>query len=116
LLDLLLSVEFPGSAVLREQAKVAMVTDEESLFDGFFLHVPDIVPRAEVVSSVPVEAYAKSPDGAEAFDVLLAVADGRLAEVNVLYAGESFKALPPLSAFEVFARHVDGELLGPYRN
>jgi|HubBroStandDraft_1064217.scaffolds.fasta_scaffold24060_2 hypothetical protein len=72
-LDLLLSVEFPGSAVLREQAKVAMVlTDEETLFDGFFLHVPHIVPRAEVVSTVPVEAYAKSADSTEAFDLLLA--------------------------------------------
>ena len=109
LLTLLLSIDFPGVDELRAQLPFASVEDE-TVNTGFLICVAPGAPAAPVVSRIPVEARCSEQrlnDEGEPvtafFQVLLAVVDGYLAEVDVLVAGidEGVTSLPPLDAFSL---------------
>ncbi len=94
ILDLLLSVEFPGARELREQAKAVMAEREGMIFD---LLVPARLPRATVVNQIPVQAVVDG-DGYDG-GVLLFVDDGRLSAMEYWWVTEEKPDLfPPLSA------------------
>ena len=94
ILDLLLSVEFPGAGELREQARSVTAEREGMVFD---LVVQESVPRATVVGRTPVQAVVDG-DGYDG-GVLLFVEDGRLSALEYWWVTEEKPELfPPLSA------------------
>jgi hypothetical protein len=94
ILDLLLSVDFPGAGELREQARSVTAEREGMVFD---LVVQESVPRATVVSRTPVQAVVDG-DGYDG-GVLLFVDDGRLSALEYWWVTEEKPDLfPPLSA------------------
>jgi hypothetical protein len=94
ILELLLSVEFPGAGELREQAAFVLAEREGMVLD---LVVPGGLPRASVVSRTPVQAVVDG-DGYDG-GVLLFVDDGRLSAMEYWWVTEEKpELLPPLSA------------------
>ena len=94
ILDLLLSVEFPGVTELREQARSVTADREGMIID---LIVGDELPRAEVLSRTPVQAVVDG-DGYDG-GLLLFVDDGQLSALEYWWVTEEKPSmLPPLSA------------------
>jgi hypothetical protein len=94
ILDLLLSVDFPGAKELREQAISVSAEREGMIID---LIVSEALPRATVVSRTPVQAVVDGDrhDGG----LLLFVDDGALSALEYWWVTEEEPdVFPPLSA------------------
>lgn len=94
ILDLLLSVDFPGVMELRQQAAFASAEREGMIID---LIVNAEAPRATVVRRTPVEAVVDG-DGYDG-GLLLFVDDGRLSALEYWWVTEEPPdVMPPLTA------------------
>lgn len=94
LLNLLLSIDFPGVVALREQAKTV-----EAHGDGMFIDlvVDEDAPHADVISETPVQADVT---GAEYEGGLIVfVESGRLSALEYWWVTDEMPAaMPPLDA------------------
>ena len=94
ILDLLLSVDFPGVAELRQQAASVLAEGEGMVID---LTVSAESPSADVVGRTPVQA-AVDGDG-YAGGLLLFVDDGQLSALEYWWVtDERPDLMPPLTA------------------
>jgi hypothetical protein len=94
ILDLLLSVEFPGALELRQQA-ASVSAEREGMIIDLLVSAED--PRATVVNRTPVQAVVDG-DGYDG-GLLLFVDDGRLSALEYWWVTEDRPdVLPPLSA------------------
>ena len=94
ILDLLLSVDFPGAVELRQQAVSVSAEREGMIID---LVVSAESPRATVVNRTPVQAVVDG-DGYDG-GVLLFVDDGRLSALEYGWVTqERPDVMPPLTA------------------
>lgn len=94
LLDLLLSVDFPGAGALREQAKTASADSDGLIVD---LLVEPGSPRAQVVSRTPVQADVDG-DGYIG-GLLLFVDEGHLSALEYWWVtDERPELMPPVGA------------------
>lgn len=97
ILDLLLSVDFPGALELRKQAASVSAEREGMIID---LIVSAESPRATVVNRTPVEAMVDG-DGYNG-GLLLFVDDGRLSALEYWWVTEEPPdVMPPLTAIGV---------------
>lgn len=93
-LDLLLSVDFPGAVELRQQATSVSAEREGMIID---LIVSDGSPRAAVVNRTPVQAVVDG-DGYDG-GLILFVDDGRLSALEYWWVTEERPdVMPPLTA------------------
>ena len=94
ILDLLLSVDFPGAVELRQQAESVTAESEGMIVT---LAVSAASPRATVVSRTPVQAVVDG-DGYDG-GLLLFVDEGRLSALEYWWVTEERPdVLPPLTA------------------
>lgn len=94
ILDLLLSVDFPGVDVLRKQALSASAEGEHTVVG---LVIDESLPRAQMVGRTPVQAVVDG-DGYDG-GVLLFVDDGRLSALEYWWVTEEAPdVFPPISA------------------
>lgn len=94
ILDLLLSVEFPGAVELRQQAKM-VAAESEGLFIDLVVSAES--PPAPVLERTPVEA-AVDGDGYVG-GLLLFVDDGRLSALEYWWVtDERPEGMPPITA------------------
>ena len=95
LLDSLLDHEFEGVAELREQARRATAsTGCECGCVTIELHVPDDAPVSATAGPAPVEGTVVDAAGAQIGGVLLFLAEGRLAGLEVHSFDEPLPAVP----------------------
>ena len=95
ILDLLLSVDFPGAVELRQQA-ASVSAEREGMIVDLIVSAED--PRATVVNRTPVQAVVDG-DGYDG-GLLLFVDDGRLSALEYWWVTEDRPdVLPPLTAF-----------------
>lgn len=94
ILDLLLSIDFPGVNALREQALSASAEGAQMVVG---LVIDERLPRAQVVGRTPVQAVVDG-DGYDG-GVLLFVDDGRLSALEHWWVTEEAPdVFPPISA------------------
>ena len=102
ILDLLLSIDVPGIAELRSQARYASAARWDCGCASFDVEVDrQRAPRSSVTTSAAIEATTvERQDYRMTFDLLLWVNDGRLSAVEIVdyvdqHGDESPEEIPP---------------------